>query len=269
MGIKRRLKDVDWVWEGQGFDQGVEPSIFGVGEGAIYFGLSRVCYMFHPNTEFAMKKLSNFEEVVCDISKWKFKEVEREGNVACGMKNSVDAKPETVKEEAGNISKLSLKFHNITGAIHDDMLGLCKRENYTPQQYGEIYKALHNDNSELKLWVVVYTHELDPAKWEGFLPYIDVVNLWVWEARNLTNLDEDIQKCRKIFSNKPIILGCYLRDYPTVAPVPMDLLRCQWERIPRYLDEKLIAGYSILGAVLIDGQQEQAEWVRDFIAKHD
>ena len=46
----------------------------------------------------------------------------------------------------------------------------------------------------------------------------------------------------------------------------MHLLKHQWERIPRYLDCGLIDGYSILAAVLIDGHQEQATWVRDFIA---
>ena len=46
------------------------------------------------------------------------------------------------------------------------------------------------------------------------------------------------------------------------------MLKMQWERLPRYLDEGKIVGYHILAAVLIDGHQEQANWVRDFIAKH-
>ena len=39
------MADVGWIWEGQGFDPGVYPSIFGVGEGAEYFGLRKVCYI--------------------------------------------------------------------------------------------------------------------------------------------------------------------------------------------------------------------------------
>jgi len=262
-GSHCNLKDVGWVWEGQGLDPGVPPSIFGVGEGAVYFGLHRVCYMFHPNTDLAMQKLSDFEEVICDISKWKFSYTKDHV-----WKQYVDAAPSTVRAEASKVSKLSLKYHNITGAFHDDMLGLCQREGYSSEQYAEIYNTLHTVNSNLKLWVVVYTHELNSAAWQSFLPYIDIVNLWVWRATDLPQLDESIVQCRKIFPNKPIILGCYLRDYPTQSPVPMNLLRLQWERIPHYLDKGLINGYSILGTVLIDGQQEQAEWVRDFIAKH-
>ncbi len=40
----------------------------------------------------------------------------------------------------------------------------------------------------------------------------------------------------------------------------------QWETLLRHLESGTVDGYSILAAVLIEGQQEQAEWVRDFIA---
>ncbi len=48
----------------------------------------------------------------------------------------------------------------------------------------------------------------------------------------------------------------------------MDLLQLQWQYVRRGLDQGQIDGYSILGTVLIDGQREQAEWVREFIAAH-
>jgi hypothetical protein len=48
----------------------------------------------------------------------------------------------------------------------------------------------------------------------------------------------------------------------------MDLLKFQWERVVKYLDAGLIAGYSILGTTLIDEHLEQARWIRDFIARH-
>jgi len=258
-----KLKDVGWVWEGQGLDPGVFPSIFGVGEGAPYFGLSRAWFMFHPNDELAMRKLSHLQEVICDIAKWKFRNPEHGGTV-----HWVDSSPESVRREAENVSQLSTRFPNIVGAVHDDMLGLMKRENCQPEQYARIYQALKSANSRLKLWVVVYSHELDPVVWEGYKPFIDVVSLWVWEAKNLPNLDEYVTRCKEIFPDKPLNMGCYLRDYPTAAPVPMDLLKLQWNKLLGYLQQGLIDSYSILGAVLIDGHQEQANWVRDFIAAH-
>ncbi len=255
------LRDVGWVWEGQGLDPDVFPSIFGVGEGCAYFGLSRACYMFHPNTELAMQKLSHLDEVVCDISKWKWRRTDDGGTA-----HWIDAAPESVKHEAGLVSGLSCDFPNVTGAIHDDMRGLIKRESWTPDQYADVYQALKASNANLKLWAVVYTHELDPQEWAGFEPFMDIVNLWVWEAKNLPHLDEYIARCRELFPGKPLIMGCYLRDYPTVAPVPMDLLKGQWAAVLRHIEGGTLDGYSILAAVLIDGHQEQANWVRDFIA---
>ena len=85
-----------WVWEGQGLDPGVHPSIFGLGGGADFLGLRKVHFMFHETTELALGQLSRFEEVRCDISKWKFRN--------CGTNNGgsecyVDARLETILKQ--------------------------------------------------------------------------------------------------------------------------------------------------------------------------
>jgi len=257
------LRDVGWVWEGQGLDPGVHPSIFGIGEGAKWFGLRRVHFLFHPNTELAMEKLRGLDDVVCDISKWKFKHTEKGGSICY-----CDPSFETVRDEAANVSRLSRKFPNITGAIHDDMKGLIERAGISGDRYSDIYGALKKDNPKLKLWSVAYTHELDPRVWKPFLPFMDVVNLWVWNAKDLPKLDEGVAKTRDIFGDKPIVVGCYLRDYTTRAAVPMDMLKHQWERVAALVAEKKIAGYAILASVLIDVHETEARWVRDFIARH-
>ncbi len=260
-GVVMNLRDIGWVWEGQGLDPGVEPSIFGVGEGCDYFGLSRAWYMFHPNTELAMSKMAGLDEVICDIAKWGFKEVDYPGAA-----HTVDARPERVISEAALVSRLSTQFPNITGAIHDDMLGLTKGEDFSPAQYAEVYQALKSENPDLKLWAVVYSHELDADQWADFRPFMDVISLWVWETKNLRYLDEYIEKCRELFPGRPLIMGCYLREYPACAPVPMEMIKLQWECLLRHVEDGTVDGYSILGAVLIDGHQQQANWIRDFIA---
>ncbi len=255
------LRDVGWVWEGQGLDPGVEPSIFGVGEGCEYFGLSRAWYMFHPNTELAMSKMAGLDEVICDIAKWGFKEMDYSGAA-----HTVDARPERVISEAALVSQLSTQFPNITGAVHDDMLSLIKGEDFPPEKYAEVYRALKSENPDLKLWTVVYSRELDAEQWADFRPFMDVISLWVSESKNLPHLDEYIDRCREVFPDKPLHIGCYIRDYSTRAAVPMDMLKLQWECLLRHIEDGTVDGYSILGAVLIDGHQEQANWIRDFIA---
>jgi hypothetical protein len=254
------LADVGWVWEGVAIDPGVPPSVLGIGEGCEFFGLRRANYMFHPNTEFALSRLAWLEEVTCDITKWKWRD--REGG---GGEHWVDGAAEAVKSEAAWVSHLSCRFPNVTGVFHDDMLGLVRRCEITPEQYAEIRAAAKSENPALKLWAVIYTHELDAPEWADYEEYVDVLNLWVWESKNLPQLDAYIERCRERFAGKALVMGCYLRDYTLRAPVPMELLKLQWEFVLKHLEAGVLDGFSILGATLIDSHIEQATWVRDFI----
>lgn len=257
------LKQVGWCWEGQGLDPGVDPSILGVGDGCRFFGLTRANYMFHPNTEFAMQHMAWLDEVTCDIAKWGYVDTERGGT-----DHKVDSSPERVRSEAELVGRLSLKYPNITGAFHDDMLGLARRDHLTPELYAGVYDALKRANPKLKLWVVVYTHELEAPEWADFAQFMDVINLWIWKSEELVNQDTGIARCREVFPDKPIMMGAYLRDYTMRAPVPMDHVKVQWESIARNVENGTLDGYSILSGNLIDGQLEQATWIRDFIAAH-
>ena len=241
-----KLADKGWVWEGQAINRFVMPSIFGLGEGAKYFGLNKIVYMFQPNTRLAMEKLRSFDQVVCDISKWKFR-----GQADNSVLKYHDGQISTKLEEARTVGQLSQQFPNVIGAFDDDLLGAIKQEHTTPEQYEQVYRELKRSNPKLKLWSVVYSHELDPQNWIGFTPYMDVISFWVWDVKDLANLDRYIDQCRTNFPNKLLNLGCYLRNYPTQSPMPMDMLKFQWERVLKYLDAGAIDGYSIIASVLI------------------
>lgn len=258
------LADVGWIWEGQGFDPGVRPSIYGLGQGAAYMGLSRANFMFHPNDEYALQLMSGLEEITCDISKWEYKWGENNAlySVATGD-------PKTVRREAEKAAELSLRFDNLTGAFDDDLMGLMKRHNMTASQFGEVSYAMRAINPKLKLWTVVYTHELDQDEfWRPLSGYIDVVNLWIWESKNLREMPQQVQRCRELFPDTPVIMGIYLRDYETATPVPLDRVKDQIQMVADGIDQGQLAGYSILGTILIEGQREQADALRDFIASH-
>ena len=257
-----KMCDAGWVWEGQGLDPGVHPSVFGLGGGAEFFGLTRCHFLFHPTTDLALQRLSRLDEVVCDIAKCLWRDAGDRGGSESYAKLDFD----TMRSEANAIGRFSLKYANVTGAIHDDMLGRLKKDEASREKYGEIYSALKRHNPRLKLWSVVYAHELAPENWTGLKQYMDVINLWTWEGNE--NLDAAVDRCRELFPGKPIYLGCYLRRYKTRSAVPISFLQDRFERMVRYLEQNKIAGYAILGTVLIDGQLEQAEFVRDFIARH-
>ena len=258
------LADVGWIWEGQGFDPGVRISIYGLGQGAAYMGLTRANFMFHPNDEHALQLMSHLDEVTCDISKWDYEW--GEGNA---IYSKAYGDPQTVRREAEKVAELSLRYPNVTGAFDDDVMGLMKRHNMTAGQFGDVHRAMRMINPKLKLWTVVYTHELGEADfWRSLSPFIDVVNLWIWESKNLKDLPSQVNRCRELFPEKPIVMGIYLRDYQTATPVPIKHLKSQIQMVADGVDRGELAGYSILGTILIQGQREQADLLRDFIASH-
>jgi hypothetical protein len=262
------LSTVGWVWEGQGLDAPIAPSVYGVGEGAKYFGLRKAVYMFHPNNDVAMEKLTSLSEVICDITKWESSACEygcvqlhyNQANTWTGRRRTI--------EEAANVGTLSMKYRNIKGAFFDDVLvdNRPKWEVISPDTYASIAAELKKSNPQLKLWARVYSQQLSEQGWAGFKPHMDVVSLWVQDSNDLTNLDRHVDRCREIFPDKPLMLGCYLWDFRTKSPVPSDLLKLQWQRVLKYVEARKIDGYVILGTYLIDSAQEQARWVRDFIA---
>jgi hypothetical protein len=132
-----RLADVGYVWEGQGFNRYLFPSIYGVGEGVRYFGLNKMVYMYHPNTRVAMEKLTSYSEVICDISKWKVR-----GQEDNSILKYHDGKIETKLEEARAVSDLSVQFPNVKGGYDDDLMGMIKKQGYTPDQYAPVYHEL-------------------------------------------------------------------------------------------------------------------------------
>lgn len=261
------MKQNGWVWEGIGFDPGVLPTIYGVGEGVEYFGVTGANYIFHPNDEVAMTKLAHVPRVTADISKWVWYETTAEtGRFTFAQKRDDD--PEVVAAEAATVSRLSLQFPNLVAAFIDDTHGVATHANARPDSPARIKEAVCGSNPDLDLWIVVYTHEFDKPYWSDWQDAVDVINLWVWEYQNLVHLDEYVARCHEVFPHKRVIMGIYIRDYPSRSPVPLKYLQIELETIARHLESGSLDGYNILGNCLIDQHPEQAEFIRSFIQSH-
>lgn len=266
-GKRNKLSEVGWCWDGQAINGQWQLSIFGAGEGTKWFDLNKCCFMFHPNTNFAMEKLRHMKKVICDISKWDYHKVDCPGYVGleAHVAMKVDGSVERKKREARKVSQLSKIYPNITGAFDDDLIGIIKRDNITPEQYYSVHQELKSINPKLEHWIVIYSNQLIK---EDLLPYkdtFDVISLWIWESKDIVNLDKYIEQCREIFPDKPINLGYYLFDYNTLKEIPINLLKHQWNLVAKYVNDDIIHGYSLLGGFLIDFHPEHAKWVRDFI----
>jgi hypothetical protein len=259
-----RFADVGWTWEGQGMDPGVPPSIFGVGEAAAFFGVNRAILIFHPTTPLALRKLSDKAEVAVDISKWILEEHRLSDDFYhVAWHNRRDSRPEVALAEAEKLSRLP----NITAGFIDDTTCMFQYGSYSTQIPEQIREALHSANAGLKLWIVVYVTQLDEGYWQPFLPFVDVVSLWMG-ADDIPNLEHHVDRCHEVFPGKQISVGSYIRDYQAMRANPMDKIELQYETMLRLWHEGRIGGYNILSACEIDIALEECEWIRDFIAAH-
>jgi hypothetical protein len=264
----QRFADVGWTWEGQGMDPGVPPSIFGVGEAADFFGLSRSILIFHPTTPLSLGKLADKAEVAADISKWVMEEHRLSDDFYhVAWHNHRDSRPEVAVAEAANLSRLSRDFPNVTAGFIDDTTCMFEYGTYSTQIPEQIRAALHSANPDLKLWIVVYVTQLDGDYWLPFLPFVDVISLWM-DADDIPNLEANVNKCHQVFPGKQISVGSYIRHYRALEAVPLPRIAQQYETMYQLWTEGRIAGYNILSANTIDGQLRECEWVRDFIAAH-
>ncbi len=259
-----RLADLGWCWDGQGFCAGTPPSIFGIGAGTTWFGLRRTCFMFHPNNDIALEHLQGFEQVVCEISKWK---VRRAGDPQdCGVVHYLDSAIETKLAEAKAVNALASRFSNIRGAIDDDLGGVVRRKIASPDSYANVYAALRQGKPQMRLWTVVYSTELNRENWQGFTEFMDVVHLCVHgQVQNFGNIERYLDQSAELFPRKPVNLVYRLTDFTPPGPIPLEHLKSHWQTILGLVERRRIEGFAILGGFLIDSFPDQARWLRDFI----
>lgn len=174
------------------------------------------------------------------------------------------------KETAKAVSSVSLKYKNIVGGLIDDFMeptGPSKA--ITVEQTKAIYEALKSENPALRLHVVRYTWQ-DQKDLLPYLPYIDVINLWVWKAEEepwRTTLEPEIDNIRKL-TGKPILLGLFMHDYgKTDLPVPMNILELQFTKAADLLQKGKIEGFVVLQNGWFDHEthRPQIQWVKQYL----
>ena len=145
------------------------------------------------------------------------------------------------------LSHLSLKYPNIVGAMCDDYT-VTSTKIVLPERFEKLYTALKKHNAALKLYGVVYVHELGRNKFRLIQPYVDVINLWHWNKEEILEIDKNIATCRQDFPGKPILLGIFIHDYGcTNCGAPPELLVYQIEKAREYAYKGIVEGIVILG----------------------
>lgn len=173
--------------------------------------------------------------------------------------------------DLGEVTSLAPKFPNITGGIMDDFFhpkndkGEVAR--YSPSDIKGFRDQLHKTAKGLDLWVVVYTHDLElPIR--AHVDNCDVVTFWTWNAAGLVDLEKNFERLEKVVGpEKRKMLGCYMWDFGSGKPIPLETMKKQCELGLKWLKEGRIEGMIFLSSVICDLELETVEWTREWIAQ--
>lgn len=243
-----------WVWGGPTPAWGGTMAEDTLIRGADYFNAENVVYVYGPTTEKMLGIHSKYKRMICQI------------NTNC--RTRVDDVPYASDEEnAEYLSRLSLKYPNITGAMCDDVM-IDYDKVILPEKFEARTRALKKYNPELKMWCVAYEHDFihNHKDFRYVLPYVDGINLYIWSKDQILRFDETIELCRLSLPGKPILLGVFLHDYGrSDAGTPPELLIYELDKAREYLTAGLIEGVVILGDREIKKWPEQAETIRNYL----
>lgn len=138
-----------------------------------------------------------------------------------------DEAPFEFGETVARVAALKRNHPRLEGVLLDDMTTRMIDEGFTPEHIRVLHDQLQNSCPGIDLWGVVYTMNLDQPHIEEYVHELDVVNLWVWHARDLVNLDTYVTRIEQMAPQKPIVLGLYLYDYGENRRMPHELLELQ------------------------------------------
>lgn len=240
-----------WVWGGPTPYWGGSMADDTLVRGAQFFDAKNVVYVYGPTDDKMLKLHSGFKRMLCQV------------NSQCRTPGAQGAMND--EGNAEELSRLSLKYPNIVGAMCDDVTTYF-RKIVLPDAFEARYKALKKYNDKLKMYGVVYVHELEQKDFSLILPYMDTVNLWFWHMNEILDYDRNIRLCQEKFPGKPIIQGIFLHEYgiSDAGNLPQ-LLIYQLDKAREYMTRGIVEGVILLGDREIKKWPESSDAVRNYL----
>jgi hypothetical protein len=135
------------------------------------------------------------------------------------------------------------------------------------EEVRELKRRLQESRKKLDLWVVLYSHQLDP-KVAKHLTLCDVVQLWTWHAKDLEHLEPNFEKAEKLAPpGARMALGVYWWDFGDKKPLPMSLMKHQSELGLQWLRQGRIEAMIFCANWLCDRGLETVEWTRQWVER--
>ena len=239
-----------WVWGGPTPYWGGSMSDDTLPRNAKYYNAANGVYVYGPTNDKMMKLHSGFKKLLCQIN----------GN--CRTPGAQEGS--TDEENAARLSRLSLEYPNVVGAMCDDVTTNFANV-VLPEPFEARYRGLKKYNDKLKMYGVVYVHELN-KDFSLIQPYMDVVTLWFWHLEELLEYDKALELCQKKFPGKKVLQGIFLHEYGRYdGGNPPQLLIHQLNKVREYMAKGVVEGAVILGDREIKKWPESAAAVRDYL----
>ncbi len=256
----KRVRDGFWIWAHEagshGYDEwGIpKPSRITPVEAALYMGVGNVIMVRYggkpePPYEQYGVPFRSLKSVVWSI---------------------VGAGGVASDGERTEVLKLAKHLPNMTGVMMDDFFKSPSEDREVAVLSLDELRDIRNDltasGRKLKLWVVLYDHQLSlPVK--DHLSLCDKVTFWTWEPANLENLERNFDAVEELAPSCGKLLGCYMWDYEQKRPMPVDTMKMQCSTGLRWLREGRIEGMVFLATCICDLDLEAVEWTRRWIAE--
>jgi hypothetical protein len=260
-----RARDKFWVW---GHVEGSHNNAYGLqgtsrmtpAEGAFYLGVPNVVFVAYQDPKEPCKMLP--EESSFDAYAISFRPLKGVVWSIVGAGGIVNRRGVEL------VRQLSQKYANIVGVQMDDFfrntLDGGRTGALTTKELAYIRTQLGATGRKLDLWVTLYHHDLKYDVSE-YLNEVDVVTYWTWEAHDLQNLEEGFAEAEKAAPRARKVLGCYMWDYGTHQPMPVDLMEKQCQLGLEWLRRGRIEGMIFLTNVICDLNLDAVEWTRNWI----
>jgi len=173
--------------------------------------------------------------------------------------------PFVYSERLAQVRKLAAKYPQIQGVLLDDMSTGKIARGFKAEHIRHMRKLLAGSKPAMKVWGVVYSMSFGREGLTQCIQELDVINLWVWHAKDLTKLEEYIDILETKFPGKPIVLGLYLYDYGNGRRIPQDLLELQFNTALKLARAGRIQGIVVL--LTLHNDTEATTWTADWIKR--
>lgn len=116
--------------------------------------------------------------------------------------------PFVYTKRMAQIRQLAEKYPQIEAVLLDDMSTGKIGRGFRAEHVRHIREQLNG--AKVKILGAVYTMSLSREHLTECITAIDVINLWLWHARDTANLEKYVSRLENQYPNKPIVLGIYL-----------------------------------------------------------